>query len=115
MSCCCNSVLYIGCFCKNNGLTLDFAAPADGETYRLSLQYHQSFVAVLSDETVAGEPVFFNLSTLNPFYEYRGQLLDANGDAVILYDADSVAYDCLQFKPQTGGKNGKSIPLTLTI
>lgn len=94
---------------------MDFAAPADGETYRLSLQYHQSFVAVLSDETVAGEPVFFNLSTLNPFYEYRGQLLDANGDAVILYDADSVAYDCLQFKPQTGGKNGKSIPLTLTI
>lgn len=94
---------------------MDFPAPADGKIYRLSLQYHQSFVTVLSAPTTAGDPVFFDLSNLNPFYEYKGQLLDQNGDAVIVYDADQVAYDCLQFKPQTGGKNGKSIPLTLTI
>lgn len=115
MSCCCNNVLNVGCFCVGLGFALDFAAPADGLIYTLILGFHQVQIRLESEPTVTGEAVQFLTNALNPFYGYEGKLYDDNGDFAPLYDADGNLYDCIAIKPQAQGFAGKSIPLTLTI
>jgi len=115
MSCCCENPLDIGCFCVATGFILDFAAPLSGLTYKLVFGFHMTFIPLLSEPTVAGQPVQFDTSGLNPFYAYVGKLYDENGELVPLFDADGLEYDCFKIQPQTFGGAGKSIPLTLNI
>lgn len=92
---------------------MNFAAPIDGAVYKLVVDYYNSKHQITSDPTVQGDPVFFDTAALNVTYTYTAQLINENGDLMLLYDADGIGYDCIRFQPQAYGISGKTQSLTI--
>lgn len=100
MSCCCTNI-YPFCkmkVCDAEGVNLSpLVANIEGE-YILQLNYMGAIYEIKKDFEV-DEDLKFSSENLNENFEYKGILLDPNGDPVLFtIGEDETIYDCFTFK-----------------
>ena len=94
---CCEKTLNLGCLnaCNaiyNTGIVVD--ALTEG-VWVLELTFG-SVNIYYSVDVLDGETVIFTLTNLNESYTYSGQIIDPNGEIVIL-EVNGIEYDCIEF------------------
>jgi hypothetical protein len=109
--CCDTGVLDLGCLTICDSLTISYIAPST-QTYTLQLDYNGVVVEIEAVIT-AGNPLVFDLSTLNENYTYTAKVLDGNRAVIIFTNGGGDSFDCLRFKTAIGvGANLATIPLS---
>lgn len=94
---CCEKTLNLGCLNACNAI-YDTGIVADAitaGTWILELTFG-SVNIYYSVDVLDGETVIFTLSNLNENYTYSGQIIDPNGE-IVMIEVNGIEYDCIEF------------------
>ena len=102
---CCKNPLKACGICASGLLVFSYIVPIGGDgVYVLELDFVGTLVRIQSQSLSAGQPLEFDLSTvdLNENYTYTGRIIKPSGEVLEFQGTDEVL-DCLTIKTAIGG------------